>query len=100
MKVCLIFIIFFVFIEIIMIKFNVREIVFNSFFFKDDYEYWRLVSLVPIGLSMLTSYTGYVLAKKKNRNGKAWAILCFFINIWGIIILYFVPSQKNEPNIK
>jgi len=45
----------------------------------------------------LSSYFGYLVAGRKNRDKKNWAILCIFLNIWGLVLLGFLPkNQKIE----
>lgn len=92
-KVVVTFVILFVLLNFMMIKLNLRRVVFDSFLF--DEEYRHVTILFPVVLSIVTSYIGYVLAQKKNRSRKNWAVLCFFLNIWGLIVLIFLPSQEK-----
>ena len=96
LKIVLTFFLMFLLLEIAMVVFNFRETVFRSFLF----EHPELVSLFTIPLASLTAYLGYVLARNKNKNPKKWAILCFFLNIWGLIVLSFLPvDPKSNVNL-
>jgi cytochrome bd-type quinol oxidase subunit 2 len=83
----------FIFLNVVMIKLNLREAVFRSFLFKEEYK--QLTVLIPVGFSILTSYLGYIVARKKGRRKKHWTFICFFLNIWGLIILFFLPSLSG-----
>lgn len=93
-KIVVTFLILFVILDILMVEFNLREVLFESFMFSEDYRYLTL--LIPIGVSVLTSGVGYFMAKKKSRNRKTWALLCFVFNIWGVAALLFLPPELND----
>jgi hypothetical protein len=44
---------------------------------------------------LLSTVIGYFLAKKKGKSRFLWPILCFFFNIWALIILWLLPSSKK-----
>ena len=90
-KVIITFVLFLLFFEFLMVKLKLREAVFHSTTF-DNYRTTAI--FVPIGISVSTALVGYWLAKRKNRSQKKWAILCFFINIWGLVVLYFLPKLR------
>jgi hypothetical protein len=92
-----IFICLFIVLNILMTVSSFREGLFSSKLFSQDYRYISLI--VPLGLSIITSYWGLRLAERKNRNRKIWAVACFFLNIWGIIILYLLPPLAGRPTI-
>lgn len=98
LKIAITFVILFVILDILMVEFNLREIVFKSSLFSEDYRY--LSFLVPIGVSILTSGVGYLIAKKKNRNKIKWTLLCFIFSIWGVAVLLFLPSQLSDNSLK
>jgi len=47
-------------------------------------------------LILLSTIIGFFLAKKKGKNRFLWAILCFFFNIWALIVLWLLPSLNTE----
>ena len=54
-----------------------------------------IVMLFPL----LGIILGYKLSFKKNRNDIFWSILCFFSNIWGVIILWLLPDLDEEKKV-
>jgi len=87
----------FIFLNVIMINLNLREVVFSSFLFKEKYK--QVIILIPVGFSILTSYVGYIVARKKGRRKRHWSVICFFLNIWGLIILLFLPSLSETHSV-
>ena len=51
-----------------------------------------IVMLFPI----LGIILGYKLSFKKNRNVIFWSIICFFSNVWGVVILWLLPDLDEE----
>ncbi len=97
LKVGITFLILFICLEILMVKFNLREAIFQSFLFSEQYKYLSFIIL--IAFSICTSYIGFIVAQKKNRTKSYWALLCFLLNIWGLMVLLFLPSrEKNSEN--
>jgi len=43
----------------------------------------------------ISSYWGYQLAKKRGRNPVRWSVICFFLTIWGILILYSLKAPNK-----
>lgn len=57
----------------------------------------QVVGSVIVSLIILSScYMALSLARKKNRNPKLWVLICFFINYWGILILYYLPKKGER----
>lgn len=50
-----------------------------------------LFVLTIIGFSCIKASS---IARQKNRNPIAWIIICLFINVWGVILLAYLPSRK------
>lgn len=94
LKVGITFIIFFICLEILMVKFNLREALFQSFLFSVKYKYLSFIFLMAF--SILTSYIGFALARRKHRTKSYWALLCFVLNIWGLIVLLFLPPREQN----
>lgn len=92
-KVLITFLILFIFLEILMKKFNLRNVVSNPSLYTD---YKGIGLSLTFFLSLITSYIGFLFAKKKNRDRKTWIVLCFFLNIWGVIILLFLPKKSTK----
>jgi len=83
--------------------FHLNKILFDSFLFDQQHPYNKLVQPISFLITMMTaalsSYFGYLVAGRKNRDKKNWAILCIFLNIWGLVLLGFLPkNQKIEIN--
>ena len=97
LKIAITYIILFIILEVLMVKFNLRERIFKSSLFSEDYRY--LSFFVPIGISILTSWIGYFIARKNNRNKVKWTLLCFLLNVWGVAILFFLTSQVREKEV-
>jgi cytochrome bd-type quinol oxidase subunit 2 len=94
-KIVLTYIIIFILFETCMSFLNLSEIIFDSFLFR----YPELVSLSTFLFGGLMSFLGYILSKRKNKDKKKWAILCFIFNIWALIILYFLPSEEKSNKV-
>jgi glucan phosphoethanolaminetransferase (alkaline phosphatase superfamily) len=92
LKLILTILIVFLLFEIVMVKLNLREIIFSSFLF----EHYGVISLLSILFGILSAYIGYNIAKKKNRDKRKWATLCFFLNFWGLLILLYLPSESPQ----
>jgi hypothetical protein len=90
-KIIITFVLLFLLLGVLMVKLELREVVFHSTAF-DNYKATAII--VPIGISIFTALAGYWFAKRKNRSQKKWAVLCFFLNIWGLIILFFLPALR------
>ena len=58
----------------------------------------RITLSVIVPTSCLTSYMGYVLARRRNRDKKKWALMCFIFNILGLIYLYYLPITSDSKN--
>jgi len=57
----------------------------------------QLLNLLFITLFILLSMViGFFLAKKKGKSRFLWLILCFFFNIWALIILWLLPSSDTK----
>jgi cytochrome bd-type quinol oxidase subunit 2 len=93
-KTAVTFIVLFGFLELMMVNLDLRQVVFDSFLFREGYRY--LSFLLLMAFSVLTCYAGYLFAKKKKRDKRLWAILCFFLNIWALIVLLFLPSERKR----
>jgi hypothetical protein len=89
-----IFVFLFIILHTLMMVTGVREFVFSSTVFSKNYRYLSVI--LPLGLSIVTAYLGYLLAERKNRDRRAWAAACFFLNIWGLMVLYFLPSLSRR----
>ena len=81
--------------------FHLNKILFDSFLFDRQHPYNKLVQPISFVITMMTaafsSYLGYLVAGRKNRDKKAWAVLCIFLNIWGAVLLGFLPKiEKAE----
>lgn len=92
-KVAITFVLLFLFLEFLMIELELREVVFHEM---TSGGYRSIAIIVPIGISLLTALGGYWFAKRKNRSQKKWAILCFLLNIWGLIIVFFLPPSNQR----
>ena len=74
------------------IKFDLGNTIFDSFIFSNTH-IMNVITLLTLSLS---SCFGYLIAVKKNRNKQNWAVLFFFLHIWGLILLGFLPSVKKD----
>jgi len=94
LKIIGVFAFLFTILSFLMMITAVREFVFNSAIFSKDYRYLSVT--LPLGLSIVAGYLGYLLADRKNRNRKIWTAACSFLNIWGVILLYFLPTLSRR----
>jgi glucan phosphoethanolaminetransferase (alkaline phosphatase superfamily) len=99
LKTILVAIAMFIVMNILMVQFNLRAAVFNSVLFDIDHPNYRLVQIASLTLTVLfavlCAYLGWLLSGKKNRNRGHWAVLCFLLNLWGLIFLIFLPPQEE-----
>ena len=80
-------------------KFGLGNIVYNLFSDSQSVHIRRfqLLNLFGIGLFMtLSSVFGFFLSKRKNRNRLKWSVLCFFFNLWALLVLWFLPASNND----
>lgn len=101
LKTFLVFLAVFVIFLAATVLFNLDRVIFNSFLFDPQNLHnkkFRLFSIViTLLIAGLSSYFGYMIADKKNRNKDAWAALCFFfLNVWGLILLGFLPKIEKD----
>ena len=79
--------------------FNFHRVIFDSFLFDQQHPYNKWIKPVSTVITLLTaalsSYFGYLIAGRKNRDKQNWAALCIFLNIWGLILLGFLPSIEK-----
>ena len=54
-----------------------------------------LCAIFVILITVWTCIIGARMAKKKNRSIINWIIICFFTNIWGLIILHYLPENMK-----
>ena len=92
LKLLLIFAGLFLVLEVLFIKFGLREQLFESFLFQDENK--SIIILSVFAFSIFTTLIGYFIAKKKKRSTLTWSILCFFLNIWGVLILLSLPARE------
>jgi len=76
----------------VVIKFNLSNAIFDSFLLTNKYTKFGITILIPA----LCSYFGYRIAESKNRNKQNWAVLCIFLNIWGLVLLGFLPGGEKD----
>jgi glucan phosphoethanolaminetransferase (alkaline phosphatase superfamily) len=99
LKTILVGIVMFIIMNILMIQFNLRTAVFNSVLFDFDHPNYRLVQIASLAFTIvfgaLCAYLGWLLSGRKNRNKGQWAVLCFLLNIWGLIFLIFLPPLEK-----
>jgi len=83
-----------------MILTDLSKVIFDSFLFDENHPYNKWVMPVANGITILTAalsaYFGYLIAGRKNRNKQNWGALCFFLNIWGLILLGFLASKQDH----
>jgi hypothetical protein len=98
LKTFLVFIVLAVLFNGAMILTDLSEVIFNSFLFDDNHPYNKWVrpvsTIITLLTAILSTYFGYLIAGRKNRNKQNWGALCFFLNIWGLILLGFLPSKE------
>jgi hypothetical protein len=57
----------------------------------------QLLNLAFMILLMFScSILGFFLSKRKGRDKFAWGVLCFFFNVWALILLWFLPGSKTS----
>jgi hypothetical protein len=58
--------------------------------------YLGWLNLIALGFFGITfSILGFLLARRRGRNRVTWAILCFFFNLLGFVILWLLPASKG-----
>ena len=99
LKTFLVFIVIAVLFNGAMIVTNLSTVILDSFLFDQQHPYNKWIKAVSTLITLLTavlsSYFGYLIAVRKNRNKQNWAVLCFFLNIWRLIVLGFLPSIEK-----
>jgi FtsH-binding integral membrane protein len=75
-----------------------RQFGFPSFLFtpKSFAVMKQITLLATIPFAALTSFLGYMLANKRNRDKISWALICLFFSFLGLLYLYFMPSRPNS----
>jgi hypothetical protein len=99
LKTILIAITIFIVMNILMVQLNLRAAVFNSILFDVDHPNYRLVQMISLTLTFLfaalCAYLGWLLAGRRKRDRRHWTVLCFLLNIWGLIFLIFLPPLEK-----
>lgn len=96
-KFVLVFLCLFFVVDILFMQFGLREKIYQSPLFSEEFSKNKQFFIV-FSFSVLMGVAGFKLAKKKRRNPRLWALLCFFLNIWGVLLLYLLPIQEKEKN--
>ena len=91
----------FIALGVLIFEFNLGSPLHNLILSIKDYDGLitriQLLNLLFMSLFILLStIIGFFLAKKKGKNRFLWAILCFFFNIWALIIIWLLPSSNNK----
>lgn len=61
---------------------------------------FQLMNIVAmVILTTISALTCNRLAKNKGRNQFLWILISFFINLWAVIILWFLPNKHEENHI-
>jgi hypothetical protein len=94
LKVIGIFACLFIILRILMMIPSVRESVFNSALFSQNYRYLSVI--LPLGLSIVTAYLGHLLAERRERSRKLWTAACFFFQHLGAIGIVFPASTYSQ----
>jgi hypothetical protein len=94
LKFSFLFIGLFAVVDVIIINFGFRESIYGSTFFQNN-NIW-VISIAIVFFSLITAFSGRMLAKKKTRNVLSWSLICFFTNIWGLILLLLLPAYEEK----
>ena len=86
------------FILIIIVILLIQIFGFPHFLFNTKVSYFikKISILATLFISFVSSYFGFKLARKRNRNKKKWASICFIFSIWGLMYLYFLPILPSN----
>ena len=63
---------------------------------KIDILYLRIFNILAmLTVMIIFSILGYLFSKQKGRNQLAWIVICFFLNLWGLIALWLLPDLNE-----
>lgn len=96
----LIFLLLFVGLGFAIFKLGLGHFVAKSYENARDKDYIHQLRLLSLFAGVLfaisCSVAGFFVAKKRGRNKVKWIILCFFFNLWGLIILLLLPRKEKS----
>lgn len=52
--------------------------------------------IVVSSLSILCSFIGYFVARRKKRNRLFWTFVCLILNVWGLLLLVLFSRKDNR----
>lgn len=51
---------------------------------------------VTMTIMITFAVLGFFLAKRRGRSPRKWMIVCFLLNVWGVIYLWALPNVSRD----